>query len=59
MVRLFFFFYLPVLCFASKQRLLQRKKHQNVIAVLQVRRRIFNSLILKGLWGLNYERTAT
>ena len=43
------FFYLPVLCFASKQRLLQRKKHQNIIAFLQVRFRFFSSLILKGL----------
>ena len=54
-----FFFYLPVLCSAFKQRLLQRKKHINITAFLQVRRRFFNSLILKILWRLKYEGTAT
>ena len=53
------FFYLPVLYSTSKQRLLQRKKHLNITAFLQVRRRFFNSLILKVLWRLKYEGTTT
>ena len=55
----FFLIHLPVLCSATKQRLLRRKKNQNITAFLQVRRRFFNSLILKVLWGLNYEVTVT
>ena len=64
MVRLFFFYIFFLFTsfmfrFQATVTATKETPNENIIAFLQVRRRFFNSVSLKGLWGLKYERTAT